>query len=63
MSNETTTKTCTGCAHWKATGTDAGECRRSAPQLISFTVDAETKIESRFPETAGSDWCGDYEGK
>lgn len=63
MTTQTTTETCSSCKSWSsATGT-TGECRRHAPQLIVFEVDAATKIESRFPTTGAEAWCGDYQAK
>lgn len=58
---KTETKSCASCAHWKSGITGEGECRRHAPQLISFEVDDNVKIESRFPSTDAEDWCGDFE--
>lgn len=58
-----TTKACAECAHWNTTASDEGECRRHAPQLISFEVDDDVKIQSSFPMTSGDDWCGDFEQK
>mgnify|MGYP001118786325 CR=1 FL=1 len=65
MSVETSTQTdtCAKCTYWNATTTEAGECRRQPPQAISFKVDDETKFETRFPATAGSDWCGEFKAK
>lgn len=57
----TTTRACANCAYWKALAESTGECRRHAPQTIAFEVDEEVKFESKFPVTAGSDWCGDFE--
>lgn len=64
MTTTTTTKSCAACTHWNNTsaGSD-GECRRHAPQVISFEVEADVKFESRFPTTAASDWCGDFSSK
>ncbi len=59
----TTTKSCGACAHWNASTETEGQCRRHAPQLITFEVDADVKVESRFPSTSASDWCGDFEAK
>lgn len=59
----TTTKACSDCIHWNAKSSEQGECRRHAPQLVSFEVDADVKIQSRFPTTAKDDWCGDFEAK
>ena len=56
------TAVCSECKHWNASANaEKGECRRHAPQSLVFTVDSETKFESRFPVTASSDWCGDFE--
>ena len=57
------TKTCSACAHWKELTADKGECRVHAPQAIVFNVDAETRFESRFPETKAADWCGEFSAK
>jgi hypothetical protein len=60
----TTTRTCATCRHWNASATaDTGECRRHPPQAISFKVGDAMKFETRFPATAGNDWCGEYEAK
>lgn len=61
MQTETKTKACAKCVHWNAMDNSHGECRRHAPQMIAFEVDDEVKFESKFPATAASDWCGDYE--
>ncbi len=63
MSTTTATKACAACSHWKAGAGAEGECRRHAPQLITFEVDDEVKVVSRFPTTAAADWCGDFEAK
>lgn len=64
MSQTTTqTKSCAACANWKSTAQDQGECRSHAPQLITFEVDASMKVESRFPTTSATDWCGEFEAK
>lgn len=62
METMTSTKSCAACAHWNGSGQE-GECRRHAPQLISFEVDESVKVESRFPTTSAQDWCGDFEAK
>jgi hypothetical protein len=59
----TSHKACAACSHWKASAGTEGECRRHAPQLITFEVDDEVKVESRFPTTTAQDWCGDFEAK
>ena len=60
---ETKTKTCAACAHWNSEDGTKGECRRNAPQLITFEIDDDTRVESRFPVTNGIDWCGDFDEK
>lgn len=57
----TTTRACEACAFWNKLEDEAGECRRHAPQTISFEVDDEVKFESMFPVTGSDDWCGDFE--
>ncbi|MFT3990413.1 MAG: hypothetical protein QM680_03280 [Luteolibacter sp.] len=57
----TTTRACAACTFWNQLGDSEGECRRHAPQMIAFEVDDEVQYESKFPETAGDDWCGDFE--
>lgn len=53
---------CSTCKHWNKTeDAGKGECRRHAPQSLVFTIDRKTRFESRFPVTAASDWCGDFE--
>ncbi len=59
----TQTGTCVKCAYWNSQASDSGECRRQPPQAISFKVDSETKFETRFPQTTGSDWCGEFKAK
>lgn len=55
-----TTKACAACLHYQQTSAELGECRRHAPQTVVFQVDAETRFESKFPNTKPSDWCGDF---
>lgn len=56
------TAVCSSCKHWSnQASADKGECRRHAPQTLVFTIDAETKFESRFPVTKAADWCGEFE--
>jgi hypothetical protein len=56
------TAVCSACKHWSnESSASQGECRRHAPQTLVFTIDAETKFESRFPITQASDWCGEFE--
>ncbi len=57
----TKTKACESCVFWdpKDDG-KMGFCRRNAPQSIVFQVDGETRFETRFPETAAKEWCGEY---
>ena len=59
----TSTESCAACRNWREVREGVGECRAHAPQLIVFEVDDNTKIESRFPTTAGDDWCGDFQAK
>jgi len=63
--NTTTTANavCNTCTFWDKKNETTGECHRYAPQTISFVVDSETKIESRFPVTAAEDYCGEYRAK
>lgn len=63
MSTNTLTinRACEACAYWNSMEEGAGECRRHAPQTITFEVDDEVKFESMFPVTAADDWCGDFE--
>jgi hypothetical protein len=51
------------CTYWKHTEADKGECHRHAPMAIVFNVDDKVRFESRFPTTAGRDWCGDFSRK
>lgn len=51
---------CGACAFWKKTGENAGECRVQPPQAIAFKVDEETRVETRFPVTEATDWCGEF---
>jgi hypothetical protein len=62
---ETLTKAvaCNACTFWKPTQPDRGECHRHAPQAVVFNVDDQVRFESRFPVTAGQDWCGDFSQK
>lgn len=63
VETSTVTDTCAKCAHWNAKASDSGECRRQPPQAISFKIDNETKVETCFPETSASDWCGEFKAK
>jgi hypothetical protein len=58
---ETHVEACGSCRYWKPGESDAGQCRRHAPQSIVFDVDETLQFQSRFPETATDDWCGDYQ--
>lgn len=58
-----TTKACSACMYWKTTSASEGECHRHAPQALAFKVDGDVEYYSRFPVTAGSDWCGDFSAK
>lgn len=60
---DTTQSTCNACAFWKDTGADSGECRVNPPQAIAVNIDAQTRIETKFPVTAADDWCGEFEAK
>ena len=55
------TDTCATCKYWNPASADQGECRRRPPQAIVFKVGDDEKIETRFPTTQGSDWCGEHE--
>jgi hypothetical protein len=59
----TTTKACASCAHYQATSAALGECRRHAPQTITFQVEEGVKFESRFPSIKPTDWCGEFFAK
>lgn len=62
QSTRPATAVCAACKHWShEANAEQGECRRHAPQTLVFTIDAETKFESRFPVTNASDWCGEFE--
>ena len=63
MNTTIETKACADCTHWNARSSTEGECRRHAPQTIAFEVDDTLRVESRFPATAATDWCGDFEPK
>lgn len=63
MTTVENTNTCATCASWKSSASTEGECRRHAPQLVVFEIDDSTKIESRFPTTKATDWCGDFQDK
>lgn len=60
MQTTTITRACQACEFWNIVEANTGECRRHAPQTVSFEVDDEVKFESMFPVTAGEDWCGDF---
>ena len=62
QATETSTKNCQACAYWKSSS-ETGECRRHAPQNIVFEVNDKVSVESRFPTTEASDWCGDFTEK
>ena len=63
MSSTTTTQmACKDCTFWNPLQQDKlGQCRRHAPQLVAFEVDDQVKFQSKFPVTAGEDWCGDFQ--
>jgi len=56
-------KTCSACAYWKDTDGTQGECRVRPPQAMAFTIDHETKFETRFPVTKAEDWCGEFRAR
>ena len=59
---ETHVEACGSCRYWKpGDASNVGQCRRHAPQSIVFNVDEKLQFQSRFPETAAEDWCGDYQ--
>lgn len=53
-------RACSACIYWKPVAEERGECRRHAPQTVTFEVDENVKFEWRFPETKALDWCGDF---
>lgn len=62
MSSTTTTHmACKDCTFWNLLEANQGQCRRHAPQLVAFEVDDQVKFQSKFPVTAGEDWCGDFQ--
>jgi len=63
MSTQVSIKACSACVHWKSNSSSEGECRRHAPQTVVFKVDGDAEYRSKFPVTAGSDWCGDFFAK
>jgi hypothetical protein len=63
MATLTKQAACEACTYWKHTEADKGECHRHAPMAIVFSVDDKVRFESRFPTTAGRDWCGDFSRK
>ncbi|PTM61917.1 hypothetical protein [Phreatobacter oligotrophus] len=61
------TPACERCRFWRDKLSNAGECRRRAPEVLpgaagshGRTVDFLT-VASRFPETHKADWCGEFE--
>jgi len=63
MTTQTIEKTCAACTFWKGLDNHKGECRVRPPQTIAFKVDEETKIETCFPVTQDSDWCGEFKAR
>jgi hypothetical protein len=61
MNTTTTRKACQDCTFWNPLQSNQGQCRRHAPQLVAFEVDDEVRFQSKFPVTAGEDWCGDFQ--
>lgn len=57
---------CKNCKFWleikdNDPGVEAGECRRFPPQLIGFKAQmANGLYQGIFPETWGSEWCGEF---
>ncbi len=51
---------CKDCKFWEPKG-KAGECHRHTPQIIWGRGEHEDAIETVFPETGGSEWCGEFE--
>jgi uncharacterized protein YbaR (Trm112 family) len=53
---------CKDCRYWDPKG-KAGECRRHCPVIIWGRGEHEDDIQTVFPETYGSEWCGEAEQK
>jgi hypothetical protein len=52
---------CQTCRFWLISKLrNTGECRRRAPQVVAHIYARDT--QSIFPTTAGTDWCGEWEG-
>ncbi len=60
---------CAECTYW-IEGTDVGQCRRHAPQIVAGQMAVPTALLREldlyqpnfgvFPLTAKDDWCGEY---
>lgn len=61
METITTRAACKDCTFWNPLKSNEGQCRRHAPQMVAFEVDDKVRFESKFPVTAGEDWCGDFQ--
>lgn len=56
----TTVRACASCTFWESKDQAEGTCRRNAPQAVVFEVEEGTVFHTLFPETAATDWCGEY---
>ena len=51
---------CQTCRFWLVSRLrSTGECRRRAPQVVAQIRAPD--MQSIFPTTAGTDWCGEWE--
>ena len=52
---------CSTCTFWDPHSSRArGLCRRSAPRAHLVGAGTEVAVQALWPETAVSDWCGQY---
>jgi hypothetical protein len=52
--------TCQTCQFWpRSNNEERGESRRRSPQIFAHVY--APAIQSAFPKTARTDWCGEWE--
>jgi len=51
---------CSLCDNWLVIEESKGECRSRSPQALFVQDGSKTILETVFPQTIASDWCGDF---
>ena len=54
--------TCAQCEHFEPVTETEGDCRAQPPTLVVRRAQDRDIVETRWPSTLPSDWCGNYTG-